>query len=235
MEELSSQIAETAVQISNDAENISEAVGLNVNVIRKIVEDENRIVESLNEAVKSIEDSVTGVEGSSNEMVEMIEKFRISVDLGENLKRKAGDIASIAETVLSIAEQTNLLVLNAAIEAARSGGAGRGFAVVADEIRKLAEENRRSADKIARFLKSVSEGITDLMDNLGKEFEKMKALADHLKEKFEQKQGSEWDDIIDSPQNERIDEQPDEGVGETGRYHNQHSELSCHIRRSSHR
>jgi len=182
MEELSSQIAEAAVQISNDAEDISEAVGSNVDVIRKIVEDENRMVESPNEAVKSIEDSASGVEGSSDEMAEMIEKFRISVDLGEDLKRKAGDIASIAETVLSIAEQTNLLAPNAAIEAARSGEAGRGFAVVADEIRKLAEESRRSADKIAQFLKSVSEGITDLVDNLGKEFEKVKALADHLKE-----------------------------------------------------
>ena len=198
-----------------------------------IVDYKKGAEESFNEAVESIEDSATGVEESSNKMAEMVERFRISVDLDKDLKRKAGDIASIAETVLSITEQTNLLALNAAIEAARSGEAGRGSAVVADEIRKLAEENRRSADKIARFLKSVSEGITDLMDNLGKGFEKMKALADHLKEKFEQVQGSEWDDIIDSPQNERIDEQPDEGVGETGRYHNQHSEPSCHIRRRS--
>lgn len=66
-----------------------------------------------------------------------------------NLAHGSQEIREIIALISSIAGQTNLLALNAAIEAARAGETGRGFAVVAEEVRKLAEESKQAAEKIA--------------------------------------------------------------------------------------
>ena len=58
------------------------------------------------------------------------------------------EISSLAEAVMEITEKTNMLSLNASIEAAKAGQAGSGFSVVADEIRKLADDSKKSVEKI---------------------------------------------------------------------------------------
>ncbi|MDZ8053359.1 MAG: methyl-accepting chemotaxis protein [Aulosira sp. ZfuVER01] len=79
-----------------------------------------------------------------------------------SLREKVGDIASqilhlneqtsqigmISTLVSDLANQTNMLALNAAVEAVRAGEQGKGFAVVAAEIRKLADQSKKSAEKI---------------------------------------------------------------------------------------
>jgi uncharacterized protein Yka (UPF0111/DUF47 family) len=64
------------------------------------------------------------------------------------LSEQTGQIGNISDLVADIANQTNMLALNAAVEAARAGENGKGFAVVASEIRKLADESKKSAEKI---------------------------------------------------------------------------------------
>lgn len=64
------------------------------------------------------------------------------------LSEQTGQIANISDLVADIANQTNMLALNAAVEAARAGEQGKGFSVVASEIRKLADESKKSAEKI---------------------------------------------------------------------------------------
>lgn len=51
----------------------------------------------------------------------------------QHIERSSSRIASIVGVIDEIAFQTDLLVLNAGVEAARSGEAGKGFAVVAQE------------------------------------------------------------------------------------------------------
>lgn len=77
--------------------------------------------------------------------------------LMNSLNEKAKNIANITELITSIAEQTNLLSLNASIEAARAGEAGKGFAVVADEVKKLSEQSKDSAEKIANIICQLQE------------------------------------------------------------------------------
>jgi methyl-accepting chemotaxis protein len=73
----------------------------------------------------------------------------------QELSEQTGQIGSILGTVSEIAGQTNLLALNAAVEAARAGEHGRGFAVVASEIRKLADQSKRSLERIGTMVTQI--------------------------------------------------------------------------------
>lgn len=92
----------------------------------------------------------------------------IRSDIDSEMKKaleqsKAVDkINVLTESILQITEQTNLLALNATIEAARAGQAGKGFAVVADEIRKLAENSKKTVNKIRNVTMEVVGSVGDL-------------------------------------------------------------------------
>ncbi|HEY9692019.1 MAG TPA: methyl-accepting chemotaxis protein [Oculatellaceae cyanobacterium] len=64
------------------------------------------------------------------------------------LSEQTHQIGSISTLVSDLANQTNMLALNAAVEAARAGEHGKGFSVVASEIRKLADQSKKSAERI---------------------------------------------------------------------------------------
>jgi methyl-accepting chemotaxis protein len=71
------------------------------------------------------------------------------------LSEQTSQIESITRLVSNLANQTNLLALNAAVEAARAGEHGKGFAVVAAEIRKLADESKRSTERISALVSDI--------------------------------------------------------------------------------
>ncbi len=64
------------------------------------------------------------------------------------LSTQTQQIGSISTLVSELANKTNMLALNAAVEAVRAGEHGKGFSVVASEIRKLAEQSKKSAERI---------------------------------------------------------------------------------------
>ncbi len=71
------------------------------------------------------------------------------------LSEQIGQIYNITNLVGDIANQTNMLALNAAVEAARAGEQGKGFAVIATEIRKLADQSRKSAERINNLVTDI--------------------------------------------------------------------------------
>jgi methyl-accepting chemotaxis protein len=71
------------------------------------------------------------------------------------LSEQTNQIGSISLLVSDLANQTNMLALNAAVEAARAGEHGKGFAVVAAEIRRLADQSRKSAERINSLVSDV--------------------------------------------------------------------------------
>ncbi|MDX2242734.1 MAG: methyl-accepting chemotaxis protein [Leptolyngbyaceae cyanobacterium bins.302] len=72
-----------------------------------------------------------------------------------HLSQQTNQIGSISTLVSDLANQTNMLALNAAVEAVRAGEHGKGFAVVAAEIRKLADQSKKSAEKINTLVADI--------------------------------------------------------------------------------
>jgi methyl-accepting chemotaxis protein len=77
------------------------------------------------------------------------------------LSEQTGQIATVSDLVADIANQTNMLSLNAAVEAARAGEQGKGFAVVAGEVRKLADQSKKSAEKINVLITEIQASINN--------------------------------------------------------------------------
>ncbi|HEY9807144.1 MAG TPA: methyl-accepting chemotaxis protein, partial [Candidatus Obscuribacterales bacterium] len=71
------------------------------------------------------------------------------------LSEQTSQIGMISTLVSDLANQTNMLALNAAVEASRAGEQGKGFAVIATEVRKLADQSRKSADRIGTLVADI--------------------------------------------------------------------------------
>jgi methyl-accepting chemotaxis protein len=104
------------------------------------------------EGTQSVWQTLEGMSGLRDRVDEIAEQI---VNLGEQTKQ----ITTISDLVSDLAKQTNMLALKAAVEAARVGEQGKGFGVVAGEIRKLAEESKKSAEKINNLATDIQTAI----------------------------------------------------------------------------
>jgi hypothetical protein len=100
------------------------------------------------EALAIAENGTQAVQQTMDGMNVLKENVKAIAEQIMRLSEQTGQIANISDLVADIANQTNMLALNAAVEAARAGEQGKGFSVVASEIRKLADESKKSAEKI---------------------------------------------------------------------------------------
>jgi methyl-accepting chemotaxis protein len=79
----------------------------------------------------------------------------------QDLSGRNQQIGEIIESVSDVADQTQLLAVNAAIEAAKAGEVGRGFGVVATEMKALAEQSKKSAQRIRSIVGEVQRATAD--------------------------------------------------------------------------
>ena len=132
--ELESISTETAAQASASANGARQALSLaeeGTQAVQKTIHEMSDLRERVNEIAKQI------------------------ADLGT----QTGQISTVSDLVSDIAKQTNMLALKAAVEAARAGEQGKGFGVVAGEIRKLADESKKSAQKINNLATDIQVAI----------------------------------------------------------------------------
>lgn len=120
-------------------------------------------------------------EGMQNIKVSFEETSQVVSDINKQME----EIGSIVGVIGGIADQTNLLALNAAIEAARAGEAGLGFAVVAEEVKSLAEESRRSAEKIAELISDLQKKSQNVTLSMSRSLEDVTAGDKAVKDTLE--------------------------------------------------
>jgi len=75
------------------------------------------------------------------------------------LSEQTNQIGNISIAVTDLANQTNMLALNASVEAVRAGENAKGFTVIATEIRKLADQSKKSAEKINNLVVDIKNAI----------------------------------------------------------------------------
>ncbi len=132
--QLESISTQTAAQASASATGAQQALGL------------------AEEGTQAVWQTLEGMSGLRDRVDEISEQI---VNLGEQTKQ----ITTVSDLVSDLAKQTNMLALKAAVEAARVGEQGKGFGVVAGEIRKLAEESKKSAEKINNLATDIQSAI----------------------------------------------------------------------------
>jgi len=163
------QIAAAARQIAQGSDDLAKTVAESSRECRGVTNAFNAISSKMKETVKFVEKTVSLTEDvtrRSREAITMLHNITVSFEgfskVVANLVDSAKAISKVTETIKRVADQTNLLALNAAIEAARAGEHGRGFAVVAEEIRKLADETKKSTEKINDVIRSVVSSVQEI-------------------------------------------------------------------------
>jgi methyl-accepting chemotaxis protein len=104
------------------------------------------------EGTESVKQTLKGMNGLRQKVDNIAQQI-------VNLSEQTGQITIVSDLVADLASQTNMLALNAAVEAARAGEQGKGFSVVAGEIRKLADQSKKSADKINALAEDIQTAI----------------------------------------------------------------------------
>jgi Methyl-accepting chemotaxis protein (MCP) signalling domain/Cache domain len=111
------------------------------------------------QALSLAEEGTQAVQKTIQEMSDLRDRVDEIAQQIVNLGEQTGQITTVSDLVSDLAKQTNMLALKAAVEAARAGEQGKGFGVVAGEIRKLADESKKSAQKINNLAADIQVAI----------------------------------------------------------------------------
>ena len=126
---------------------------------RQSAEQAEAAASGAQQALNLAEGGTRAVERSLDGMNALREKVDAIADQILRLSEQTSQIGGISGLVSDLANQTNMLALNAAVEAVRAGEHGKGFAVVSGEIRKLADQSKKSAEKINALVADIQTAI----------------------------------------------------------------------------
>jgi myosin heavy subunit len=122
---------------------------------RQTMEIVTTAADTARQAASVAEEGIRTVRQTHDGMVGLKDKVGTIAEQILGLSEQTSQIGSITNLVSDLANQTNMLALNAAVEAARAGEHGKGFNVVASEIRKLADESKKSAERISTLVEDL--------------------------------------------------------------------------------
>ncbi|HEY9878358.1 MAG TPA: methyl-accepting chemotaxis protein [Leptolyngbyaceae cyanobacterium] len=154
---------------------------------RQSSEQAGASVAGAQQALNLAQDGTCAVDRTLAEMELLRQRVGAIADQILRLSEQTSQIGSISGLVSDLANQTNMLALNAAVEAVRAGEHGKGFAVVSGEIRKLADQSKKSADKINTLVNDIQNAINSTVmvtDEGTKTVETSVAIANQTAEAF---------------------------------------------------
>jgi hypothetical protein len=126
---------------------------------RQAAEQAEASASGARQALVLAEDGTRTVHQTMEGMATLKDKVGAIAEQIMRLSEQTTQIGGISGLVGDLANQTNMLALNAAVEAARAGEHGKGFGVVAAEIRKLADQSKKSSDKINALVGDIQAAI----------------------------------------------------------------------------
>ena len=181
MNDMKQAIEQLAAAVTDVAENATE--------LAHFVDNTNNEAHQANDKMHStVEATSKGAQDMSNVMNNMssIEtNVNELVTVVQSVGNSMSEVNNIIGLISDISNQTNLLSLNASIEAARAGEAGKGFAVVATEIGHLAEDSRKSTEKIEKIIGDVNSRIQNMVDKTNESVGAIKENSESINTAYE--------------------------------------------------
>jgi methyl-accepting chemotaxis protein len=155
----STEIAATVEQQERTAQDQAAAVNQTTTTMDELGASSRQSTEQAETAAASAQQVMILVDGRGQDNLNSGSSLREKVgDIAEQILRlseQINQIGTISTLASDLANQTNMLALNAAVEAVRVGEHGKGFGVVAAEIRKLADQSKKSAERINGLVADV--------------------------------------------------------------------------------
>ena len=126
---------------------------------RQVMTQAESATGSANQVLSQADNGTRAVEETLQTMYSLKDRVSAIAQQILRLSEQTNQIGNISNLVSDLANQTNMLALNAAVEAVRAGEHGKGFSVVASEIRKLADQSKKSAEKINTLVEDIQNAI----------------------------------------------------------------------------
>jgi len=126
---------------------------------RQSAEQAKATVAAAQQVLQLAENGTKAVEENLEGMFTLEKKVGVIAEQMVHLSEQDNQIGMISQFVSDLANQTDMLAINSAVEASRAGEHGKGFSIVANEIRRLADQNQRSVEKIYALVSEIQNAI----------------------------------------------------------------------------
>jgi methyl-accepting chemotaxis protein len=146
-------------QQANSAISTTDSISILEAISTETAEQADASSNGAQQALSLAEEGTQAVKKTISEMSDLRDRVDEIAQQIVNLGEQTGQITTVSDLVADLAKQTNMLALKAAVEAARAGEQGKGFGVVAGEIRKLADQSKKSAQKINDLATDIQSSI----------------------------------------------------------------------------
>ncbi|HPF70781.1 MAG TPA: methyl-accepting chemotaxis protein [Candidatus Krumholzibacteria bacterium] len=159
-------IENASVGLSQVARSTSKGVEIQLEAIRKSIDDFNGVLASMDTVSHNVEAIDSQMDHSAGDIRSMSHELAAVVDAMGDVNSSFAAVDRLLLTINKIADRTKLLALNATIEAATAGPAGKGFAVVANEVKELSRITKQANEEIATTLSGIGTSLGGLTQKI---------------------------------------------------------------------